>query len=217
MQCTHEELPGSFPPEVTASFPLPSAAPPSNSLPDSSSPLSQASRVNSFSSRRKTTVGSSAPAPIAAHPPCEKPTESSLKEKADALWQAIVQEQPQKGMLFFFPLSAYEQVKAVSNPKADWKYRLISNYNRDIHELHQRFSTQSPHARFVRLEVLQGSMRWVNPEKEWNKLGYCQILGARLHYQLTEGASTKRPIMIPVRSLIAWKGEWFIVHLNRFK
>jgi len=58
----------------------------------------------------------------------DKPSASSARFIAGsgALWQAIVTDNPDAAMPFFFPLGAYQQVKAISNPESDWRTRLVA-------------------------------------------------------------------------------------------
>src|SRR5580693_8558981 len=62
----------------------------------------------------------------------------AFEDRVRALWTAIVDDDPERAMSFFFPLGAYEQVKDIGNPDADWKHRLVAAYAKDIHALHAR-------------------------------------------------------------------------------
>ena len=66
------------------------------------------------------------------------PTTSDPQFRAGlaGFFQAIIKDDPTRAMPFFFPLSAYLQVKAISNPASDWLQRLVGAYQRDIHALH---------------------------------------------------------------------------------
>lgn len=61
----------------------------------------------------------------------DKPSTTSPKFQANvaALWNAIVRDDPSLAMPFFFPLGAYQQVKAISNPESDWRTRLVAAYD----------------------------------------------------------------------------------------
>jgi len=63
-------------------------------------------------------------------------TDPQFQAGVQAFWQAIVTDNPTVAMPFFFPLSAYLQVKAISNPASDWQQRLVGAYTQDIHSLH---------------------------------------------------------------------------------
>lgn len=166
-------------------------------------------------------VGVAAPAPAAdAIDPGtlphtrDKPEASSdaLDARAAALWDAIVHDDPERAMPFFFPLTAYEQVKAVGSPAADWKRRLVTAYERDVHALHQRLGRDPSLAKLVRIDVPTGRARWMDPGEEYNKLGYWRVYGTRIFYEVGG-----RERSFDVTSLISWRGEWYVVHLTGFK
>ena len=129
-----------------------------------------------------------------------------------ALWDAIVKDEPDRAMPFFFPVTAYEQVKGIPNPASDWRRRLVAAYKRDIHALHKRLGEHATDARFVRADVPQDRARWVEPNEESNTLGYYRVYGTRLAYDI-DGKERA----LEVTSLISWRGEWYVVHLSGFK
>lgn len=112
-------------------------------------------------------------------------------------------------MPFFFPLGAYEQVKDVAEPAVDWKRRLVAAYRHDIHELHTRLGDTPADAKLLALDVPETRATWVEPGEEWNKLGYFRVFGSKLRYEVS-GA----PHAFDVKSLISWRGEWYVVHLS---
>jgi hypothetical protein len=134
--------------------------------------------------------------------------------RSATLWDAIVHDEPDRAMPFFFPLSAYLQVKDVGSPAADWKHRLVSAYKRDIHALHERLGDRADSAKLVRFDVPDDRAKWVEPGDEYNKLGYWRVYGTRIIY--TIGDSPRERTM-EISSLISWRGEWFLVHLTGFK
>jgi hypothetical protein len=141
-------------------------------------------------------------------PPASSP---ELDARARLLWDAIAEDDPARAMPLFFPLGAYEQVKDVANPAADWKHRLVAAYERDIHALHLRLGAGHGdiRAHFVALEIPQSASRWVNPGEEYNKIGYYRVFGSKLRYEMAG-----RSQAFDIRSLISWRGEWYLVHLN---
>ena len=54
--------------------------------------------------------------------------------------------------------------------------------------------------------------RWVDPGEEYNKIGYYRVFGSRLRYEV-DGAARS----FDVKSLISWRGEWYVVHLGAIK
>lgn len=144
----------------------------------------------------------------------DKPEASgaAFDARVAALWDAIVKDDADRAMPFFFPVTAYEQVKAITNPASDWRRRLVAAYKRDVHALHKRLGDQAASAKLVRADVPQDRARWVEPNEESNKLGYYRVYGTRLVYEL-EGKERS----LEVTSLISWRGEWYVVHLSGFK
>jgi hypothetical protein len=124
------------------------------------------------------------------------------------LWQAIVTDDPATAMPFFFPESAYLQVKAITNPAADYQNRLIDWYRLDIEAAHALLGSQASQARFVGVTVPNAAV-WIVPGVEYNKGSYYRVFGTRLTYEI--GGKTKS---IGLFSLISWRGEWYIVHLG---
>lgn len=135
-----------------------------------------------------------------------------VEVRATALWDAIVSDDPDRAMVFFFPVTAYEQTKAIPKPAADWKHRLVSNYVRDIHALHKKLGSKVASSKLVGLEVPTENAQWIPPGEEGNKTGYFRVYGARLRYEV-DG----RSLAFDVSSLISWRGEWYVVHLSGFK
>jgi len=129
-----------------------------------------------------------------------------------ALFDAVQHDDPERAMPAFFPVTAYEQVKAASNPASDWKRRLVTAYKRDIHALHKRLGDHATETKLVRAEVPQDRAKWVEPGEEFNKLGYYRVYGTRIIYSSPEGKERS----FEVTSLISWRGEWYVVHLSGF-
>jgi hypothetical protein len=135
-----------------------------------------------------------------------------FEARARALWDAVANDDPERGMAAFFPVGAYRQVKAVADPARDWNRRLVAAYRRDLHALRLQLGRRAAGARLVGLVVPEKRARWVEPGEEWNRIGYWRVLGSRLEYEL-DG----RRRSFPVTSLISWRGEWYVVHLAAFK
>ena len=127
---------------------------------------------------------------------------------AQDLWQAIVQDKPALAQPFFFPLSAYRQVKAIWNPAEDYQDRLIAWYDLDIQAAHDHLGSAAD-ARFVGMNVPESDAEWIEPGAEYNKGSYYRVYGTRLNYQVDGHAAS-----IGVFSLISWRGEWYVVHLG---
>ncbi|MBR7837003.1 hypothetical protein KDL01_27250 [Actinospica durhamensis] len=128
---------------------------------------------------------------------------------AHALWQAIVQDKPALAKPFFFPLSAYLQVKDISDPAQDYQNRLIAWYGLDIKAAHDLLGAGAAGAKLTGVDVPQDQAEWIEPGVEYNKGSYYRVYGTRLTYQ--ENGHTAS---FGVFSLISWRGEWYVVHLG---
>lgn len=135
---------------------------------------------------------------------------AAFEARAAALWDGIAHDDPDRAMPFFFPVSAYKQVKDVGDPAADWRRRLVAAYARDVHALHKRLGDAAD-AKLVRLDV-PDLAKWVEPGEEYNKLGYWRVYGTRIVYEVGGKERT-----FEISSLISWRGEWYVVHLTGFK
>lgn len=129
------------------------------------------------------------------------------------LFRAIQTDDPKVAMPAFFPVVAYEQVKAIPKPAADWNARLVSAFERDIHAAHKELGNGAMSATVVGMDVPEEKSKWMPPGSEGNKLGYYRVLGSKLRY-LDGGGGAKA---VEVMSLISWRGEWYVVHLKGFK
>ncbi|MBK6691421.1 MAG: hypothetical protein IPG50_04355 [Myxococcales bacterium] len=139
-------------------------------------------------------------------------TSAAFTARVSALFDAIREDAPLKAHPAFFPLPAYEQVKAVTNPGADYKRRLLAAFDRDIRDLHVQLGARAETARFIAIDVPDERARWVEPGEEYNRLGYYRVFGSKLRYELGGRERT-----IPIKSLISWRGEWYVVHLSGMK
>ncbi|HEY6463812.1 MAG TPA: hypothetical protein VIY73_26765 [Polyangiaceae bacterium] len=196
--------------------PSPSGAPASSTLPASpSTPSTQhpalgASTADASASTAPT--GSADPATLPQTHDRPVASGAAWDARVAALWKAIVADDPDQAMPFFFPLGAYEQVKDIGNPASDWKHRLVAAYAHDIHALHAHLGDSASSATLVGLDLPDARARWVDPGEEYNKIGYYRVFGSRLRYTVDGEAHS-----FDVKSLISWRGEWFVVHLSAIK
>jgi hypothetical protein len=144
----------------------------------------------------------------------EKPAASgaAFDARVQGLWQAIQQDRPELAMPFFFPKSAYLQVKAISDPATDYEQRLVANYEQDIHTLHAQLGADAGGAQFSGIDVPDAQAVLVQPGEESNKLSYWRVYGTTVHY--TEDGQSNS---FPVTSLISWRGQWYVVHLGEIR
>jgi hypothetical protein len=129
------------------------------------------------------------------------------------LFRAIIEDNAELALPFFFPLVAYEQVKAIAKPARDWETRLVRLFKRDIHTYHQRLGRDRDQCKFLRIEVTEPAVNWMKPGTEGNHIGYYRVLRSVLYYQDAQG----RERQLGITSFISWRGEWYVVHLNGFK
>lgn len=161
-----------------------------------------------------TTAPASSTDPGALPQTDEKPTASgaTFTEGVHALWEAIRQDRPELGLPFFFPESAYLQVKAISDPAGDYQHRLVANFEEDVHSLHAQLGSDAASAQFVGITVPDDQAVWVQPGEESNKLSYWRVYGTTMQYEV-DGQNGS----FPVTSLISWRGQWYVVHLGAIR
>jgi hypothetical protein len=136
-------------------------------------------------------------------------TDPQFTAGVNALWQGVVDDNPQEALPFFFPKSAYLQVKALSNAGSDYQNRLIGFYDLDVHAAHRLLGSGAKNAKLVGVSVPAKAAEWILPGVETNKLSYYRVYGSRLTY--TEGGKTKS---FGLFSLISWRGQWYVVHFG---
>ena len=133
-------------------------------------------------------------------------SDPQLAKRMRALWAAIVSGDTAAGSSLF-PLGAYLQVKAISNPAADYRNRLIVLYDLDIRALHLRVGSG---ATLLGVHVPDRSATWVTPGQEYNRGSYWRVYGTRVRYRTVAGKESSFGIF----SLISWRGQWYVVHLG---
>jgi hypothetical protein len=122
------------------------------------------------------------------------------------LWLAVTTGDPRFGLPAFFPVAAYEQVKAIPYPAADWQARLWYDFTLDVHAAHRLVGRD---ARLVRVIVPAGDAAWVSPGACANSIGYWHVPGARVVYR--EHGQERS---FGIASLISWRGVWYVVHFG---
>jgi hypothetical protein len=109
----------------------------------------------------------------------------------------------------FFPVRAYEQVKALGDPYGDYTGRLIPDYRVDLHAAHELLGSDPAAARLVGTIVPQGYVHWVPPGACYNRIGYYEVANSRLLYRVDGQLRS-----FGIASLISWRGIWYVVHLG---
>jgi hypothetical protein len=134
-------------------------------------------------------------------------TDSAAFRNAIAdLWLALITGNPRFGLSGFFPVAAYQQVKAEPYPAADWQYRLWYDFVLDVRAVHRMLG---PGARLDRVIAPSADAAWVYPGACYNKVGYWHLPGARVVYR--EHGQERS---FGIASLISWRGVWYVVHLG---
>jgi len=228
--CRGEPAPSVAPAtSFSASQPATAAAPPA---PIASAPPSAAVAANSATpapSVLASPAGSAAPASVgeaeepallaadgSALPQTEarpSATDERFRRRMQRVADAIRSGDPQKAHASFFPLVAYAQVKDVAKPERDYRYRLLSNFERDVREYRKALGRDAEHAELVGVDVPEARVEWMKPGKEGNRLGYFRVLRSRLRFRLQDGKERS----FELTSLISWRGEWYVVHLHGFE
>jgi hypothetical protein len=152
-----------------------------------------------------------APVPAGLHQTGRRPVATGRVFDAEMtdLWAAVVAGRPRLGLAAFFPLVGYEQVKAIADPAADWRNRLVAEFNLDVMAAHNLLGRQARHARLVRVIVPESQASWIVPGVCYNGVGYWHVAGARLVYRA--GGQERS---IGIASLISWRGLWYVVHFG---
>jgi hypothetical protein len=144
----------------------------------------------------------------------ERPTpdSASFVSRMQALVAAIREDKPELAHAAFFPLVAYEQVKAIKNPQRDYDKRLLAAFDRDLRALRKKLGKHAGSLRFVGVDVPDAKVQWMARGKEGNRLGYYRVTRAQLR---VASDAALHPIVL--KSLISWRGEWYVVHLSSFE
>lgn len=126
------------------------------------------------------------------------------------LFAGVQSDSLNRAMWSFFPEQAYDRLKAIADPRADWHDRLVGDFALDIGAAH-RYLESFPGAAGARLlsAVVSPAAAWIPPGYCYNSIGYWHAPGARLVY-LEDG----RKRSIGIASLISWRGQWYVVHFG---
>jgi hypothetical protein len=131
----------------------------------------------------------------------------------DRVFRAIVADDPEIARSFFFPIEAYDKVKAIDKPKVDWEKRLWKNFVRDVHGYHAKLGEDPERAELLAFEPRTERKMWIKPHREGNRIPYWRMTRNHLKIRDARGKELK----LELTALISWRGEWFIVHLNGFE
>ncbi|HET9123412.1 MAG TPA: hypothetical protein VFN65_00850 [Solirubrobacteraceae bacterium] len=132
-----------------------------------------------------------------------------FRAEMHALWAAVRSDRPALARPAFFPLAAYLQVKAIYDARADWRTRLVGDFNLDVRAAHQLLGPNPGAAHLLRVSVPASYAHWIPPGVCDNQLGYYEMPNARVVYRT--GGSVRS---FGIASMISWRGLWFVVHLG---
>jgi hypothetical protein len=193
-----------------------SAAPPGTASPPAAARTPSASPA--AASPAATPQPGSSPSVIAVPPPpASLPQTMALPHAGTAvfhaemtdLWAAVVTGRPVLARDAFFPISAYEKVKAIFDPAADWHDRLWGDFRLDVVAAHGLLGPDGGQAALVRVIVPAQQAAWIVPGVCENGVGYWHVAGARVVYRL--GGQLRS---FGIASLISWRGRWYVVHFG---
>lgn len=183
-------------------------------------PTSRASATRGTSpSSSATPVRQSAPVgpsvlPVAPPSAASLPQTSARPRTDDAafgnavhdIWLAVMTGDADNALPAFFPEKAYEQVKAIGDPHADWQGRLWYDFTLDVDAVHKLVPRS---ATLVKVILPAQYAQWVGVGACYNRVGYWNVPGARVVYRA--GGVTRS---FGIASFISWRGDWYLVHLG---
>jgi hypothetical protein len=125
------------------------------------------------------------------------------------LWLAVRRDKPSLAKAAFFPETAYKQVKAISDPAADWRTRLWDDFALDVKAAHRLLGRHPEQARLIKVIVDESGAAWIDPGVCYNRIGYWHVANPRVVYRL-HGQERS----FGIASLISWRGIWYVVHFG---
>ena len=138
--------------------------------------------------------------------------DANFMQRLHRYWAHVLAGNAGPASDFFFPRSAYLQVKTLTYAGADFDTRLYHDYKNDVkadHELVTSDARPGDQPRVIGVDVPQASVHWVPPGVEVNSIGYWQVSYARVNY--TVGGQQRS---YAIDSMISWRGQWYVVHLG---
>jgi hypothetical protein len=144
----------------------------------------------------------------------DKPSSSSpsFLARIELVARAVLSGDPAPAHAAFFPLGAYRQVKAIEDPDRDYERRLLAAFDADVAKYHRALGNDAAGTTFAGIDVPDARAEWLKRGREGNKVGYYRVLRAKLRFRLPSG----RERAFELTSLISWRGEWYVVHLQGF-
>ena len=184
---------------TTRAQPRPSSSPPATSA----APASPSPRPGGPPAALPVTPGAGALPQTRAFPRTDS---VAFHDAMRDVWLAVTSGNARLALPAFFPLAAYQKLKAIYDPTADWDDRLWYDFTLDVTAAHR---VVEPDARLARVIVASYDAAWVYPGICDNSIGYWHVSGARLVYR-QHGQERS----IGIASLISWRGVWYVVHFG---
>lgn len=150
-----------------------------------------------------------APAGAAAEPQTSalpKTTNAAFNAAVHDIWLAVSTGDPGYAKPAFFPEKAYQQVKAIADPKSDWAGRLWYDFTLDLAAVHKLVGTN---ATLVKVVVPMQYAQWIPSGACYNSVGYWHVPGSRVVYR-RDGVTRS----FGIASFISWRGDWYLIHLG---
>jgi hypothetical protein len=188
---------------VTSAPPAPSSTVPSSTVPSSTVPSSPRPSATAPPNALPVAPGAGDRPQTSAFPSTHS---TAFRNAMTDLWLAVTTGNSGLALPAFFPLAAYQQVKAIPYPAADWHDRLWYDFNLDVGAAHELAGS---HARLVRVIVPTSDAVWVPPGACANKLCYWHVPQSRVVYS-EHGAERS----FGIADIISWRGVWYVVHLG---
>ena len=196
--CSASSSPASAPVSATKTGPQPSSSSPSSSV--TSAP---ASPRPSGPTALPVAPGAGALPQTRAFPSTNS---NAFHDAMQDVWLAVTTGNARLALPAFFPRAAYQKLKGIYDPGADWDDRLWYDFTLDVAAAHR---VVDPDAHLVRVIVAGADAAWVYPGVCDNSIGYWHVSGARVVYR-QHGEEHS----IGIASLISWRGVWYVVHFG---
>ena len=135
-----------------------------------------------------------------------KTASTAFSSAVHDIWLAVTTGDPDYARPAFFPEKAYEQVKAIADPAADWENRLWYDFTLDLAAVHRLVR---PGATLTKVVVPAQYAQWIPEGACYNSIGYWHVPGSRLVYR-QDGVTHS----FGLASFISWRGDWYLIHLG---
>ena len=136
--------------------------------------------------------------------------DANFMARLQGYWTHVLAGSVGLGNDFFFPRTAYLQLKTIPNAGGDFDTRLYHDYRNDVIADHELVTSAGPGAKVLGVDVPAAAVHWVPPGVEVQ-------LDRLLEGDVRPGALRgRRPGQksFAIDSMISWRGQWYVVHLG---